>query len=133
MKIYLTGFAISLALLGGCASTDGRYAPACVAFEGDTIELDDGKFVMHKFTDQVDVDDSGNTRDPFPGYPMSGTYRLEGDALHMQSASGTALPVLYLVKADARYRLLTADQFDAWKTNETIDDCALTLGAGDSN
>lgn len=131
MKILLTGMAVSLLLLNGCASTDGRYEPNCVAFEGDTIELADGKFVMDKFTDQVEVDAAGNKQDPFPGYPMSGSHHFEGHVLHLQSDSGTELPNLYRVKSEGRYRLLTAEQYDAWKKNETIDDCALTLRAGD--
>jgi hypothetical protein len=130
MRLLITGVGISFVLLAGCAGSNGKYAPACVAYEGTTIELADGKFVMHKFTDQVEVDAAGNTKDPFPGYPMSGTYRVDGQALHLTSDSDNELPVLYRVKSEGRYRLLTAGQFEAWKTNETIDDCALTLGAG---
>lgn len=130
MKLLITGLGISLVLLTGCASSSGKYAPACVAYEGSTIELADGKFVMDKFTDQVEVDDSGNKKDPFPGYPVSGTYRFEGDVLHLQSDSGIELPNLYRVKNEGRFRLLTAEKFEAWKTDGTIDDCALALGAG---
>ena len=130
MTYLIAGLGVSLVLLAGCAGNSGKYAPACVAFEGDTIELADGKFVLHKFTDQVEVDEAGNTKDPFPGYPMRGTYRFDGHVLYMQSDSDTELPALYRVKVDGRYRLLTATQYEVWMTDETIDDCALTLGAG---
>lgn len=130
MKRLIAGVCIALVLLAGCASGNGKYAPDCVAFEGSTIELADGRFVMDRFTDQVDVNESGKANDPFPGYPASGTYRFDGNVLHLQSDSGTELPVLYRVKSEGRYRLLTAEQFEAWTASETIDDCALTLGAG---
>lgn len=133
MKRPIVGVGIALVLLVGCASNSGTYAPDCVAFEGTTIELADGRFVMDKFTDQVEVDDAGNARNPFPGYPVSGTYRFDGKALHLQPESGAELPVLYRVKGEGRYRLLTAEQFEAWMTSNTIDDCALTLGAGSGN
>ena len=131
MKLRVAGIGIALVLLAGCASNDGKYAPACVAFEGDTIELAGGNFVLHKFTDQVEVDEAGNKKDPFPGYPVRGTYRFDGDVLHMQSDSGSELPMRYLVISEGRKHLLTSEQNDAWKAGETIDDCALTLGAGD--
>ena len=133
MKRPIAGVGIALVLLLGCAGNNGTYAPDCVAFEGTTIELADGRFVMDKFTDQVEVDDTGKVRDPFPGYPVSGTYRFDGNVLHLQSDSGTELPVLYRVKTEGRYRLLTAEQFESWTTSDTIDDCALTLGAGSGN
>jgi hypothetical protein len=130
MRLLITGLGVTLVLFAGCASSGGKYAPACVAYEGSTLELADGRFVMDKFTDQVEVDDSGNKKDPFPGYPLSGTYHFEGDVLHLQSDSGTELPNLYRVKNEELHRLLTAEQLAAWKTDGTIDDCALTLGAG---
>lgn len=132
MRNWTAGLGIACCLLAGCANNSGTYEPACVAFEGDTIKLADGKFVLDKFTDQVEVDESGNKTDPFPGYPVSGTYRIEGDVLHMQADSGTALPDRYLVKSEGRNRLLTAEQHDAWKADGTIDDCALALRAADS-
>lgn len=133
MKRLIAGVVISLVLLAGCANSSGKYAPDCVAFEGNTIELANGRFVLDRFTDQVEVDNTGKPRDPFPGYPVSGTYRFDGNVLHLQSDSATELPVLYRVKSEGRYRLLTAEQFEAWTTSDTIDDCALTLGAGSSN
>jgi len=131
MRALTTGLGIAFFLLAGCANHSGKYAPDCVAFEGDTVDLTDGRFVLDRFTDQVEVDESGNTIDLFPGYPMRGTYRFEGQVLHMQSDSGTALPNRYLVQSEGRKRLLTSEQYDDWKKDGTIDDCALTLGAGD--
>ena len=129
MRLKAAGLGMAFFLLAGCANNSGMYAPDCVAFEGDTVELSDGRFVLDRFTDQVDVDESCNTIDPFPSHPMRGTYRFEGDVLQMQSDAGTDLPNWYLVKSEGHERLLTAEQYDTWKTDGTIDDCALALGA----
>ena len=131
MRTLTTGLGMAFFLLAGCANHSGMYAPDCVAFEGDTVELTDGRFVLDRFTDQVEVDESGNAIDPFPSHPMRGTYRFKGDVLHLQSDAGIALPNWYLVKGEGHKRLLTLEQYDAWKKDGTIDDCALTLGAGD--
>ena len=121
---------LTLASLVGCAGANGTYGPACATFEGQTIRLDRGHFVIDRFTDAVDVDNQGNVRDPFPGYPMRGNYRLDGNMLQMESDSGTQLPRYYLVESDGRKRLLTEEQHKAWTEGGSIDPCALTRGTG---
>lgn len=115
-------------LLCGCASHEGTYSPDCIAYEGSNIRLSDGKFVWEKFTDSVVVDDTGNVVNQFPAYPLQGTYRIEGQALYLESASGESLPTLYLRQHDKRYYLLTAEQFDAWEESAHNHVCALVLG-----
>ena len=101
-------------LLAGCASIDGTYNPACTAFSGNTIELDGGRFVWDKFTDQVFVNDAGEVVDQYPEYPMRGRYRLEGDTIHFDSYEGAPLPSMHLREEDGEVYLLTNEQHESW-------------------
>jgi hypothetical protein len=123
-----------LAVGAGCATSPdiaGTYAPSCVAFEGDTITLSDGTFTWDKFTDEVTVDDAGNTVDPFPGFPVRGTYSIEGAVVHLETAVGELAARLHLVQRPGQVYLLTAGEFAAWQQDGTVPDCALLLGAGE--
>jgi hypothetical protein len=93
--------------LAGCSGTNGFYSPACPMFEGQTITLDSGRFVVDKFTDSVELDDADNAVDPFPGYPMQGDYSIEDNVVYMRSDSGTNLPTMYLAKVGSKKWLLT--------------------------
>ncbi len=115
-------------LLFGCASHDGTYSPDCIAFEGSKIRLSKGQFVWEKFTDAVVVDDAGNVLNQYPGYPMRGSYRIEGQTLYFESATGESLPDFYLQQHNDRYYLFTAEQFAAWQTSGKPAACALVLG-----
>lgn len=121
---------LALGSLVGCAGVNGTYEPGCATFEGETITLDRGHFVVERFTDAVDVDDQGAARDPFPGYPMQGNYRLDDGVLRMESDAGAELPQYYLVESEGRKRLLTGEQYRAWTDGGSIDPCALTRGTG---
>ena len=112
-------------VLSGCASHEGNYAPDCVAFAGDKITLSGGEFVWDKFTDEVIVNDEGEVVDQFPGYPLRGTYRLEGDVVVMETAGGEAMESMYLHQHDDHTYLYTAKQFDAFKSTGQAADCAL--------
>lgn len=112
--------------LSACKSADGVYLPGCAAYAGDRIELDDGSFTWDKFTDQVKVDDAGNRVDPFPGYPMTGTYRVEAPVVTMVIADTGASETLHLHRVDGRLLLLTAAQQADWESSGRYDDCALT-------
>lgn len=116
------------AQLSGCVSHEGTYSPDCIAYEGSNIRLGEGRFVWEKFTDQVFVDEDGNVVNQFPGYPKQGTYRIEGQAVHMESDAGEAMDKMYLHRRDDRYYLLTEEQFDAWKQTGRYADCPLMLG-----
>ena len=115
-------------LLAACVSHEGRYSPVCVAYTGSNIELRGGQFVWEKFTDSVVVDDDGEIVNQFPAYPMQGRYRIDGQAVLMESAAGESLATMYLHQQDHRHYLLTAEQHEAWEGGSTSADCALVLG-----
>lgn len=115
------------ALLVGCVSHEGTYSPDCIAYAGSNISLDDGQFVWEKFTDEVIVNDDGEIVNQFPGYPMRGSYRIEGQTVHMESDAGESLEDMYLHRRDNRQYLLTAEQFRAWEETGKQADCALML------
>ncbi len=118
---------LTAALLVGCVSHEGTYSPGCIAYAGSTISLSDGQFVWEKFTDSVIVDDDGEIINQFPGFPMRGRYRIDGQTLYMESDDGDSLEEMYLHRRDNRQYLLTAEQFEAWETTGKHADCALLL------
>ena len=77
--------------LCGCSSIDGIYTPACMAYEGDEIELVDGRFTWRRFTDQRLVDENGELVDPFPGYPKNGRFVLGDAQLDLMPDGGASL------------------------------------------
>ena len=115
-------------LLFGCASHDGTYSPGCIAYEGSKISLNDGQFVWEKFTDSVAVDDDGNVKNQFPGYPMQGSYRIKGQMLSLDADSGESLANMYLQVYRKRIYLLTAEEFESWERTGTVGACALVSG-----
>ena len=121
-------FLVIAALLSGCVSHEGTYSPDCIAYEGSNIRLGDGRFVWEKFTDSVDVDDAGNIKDPFPGYPLRGSYRIKGQVLSLNAGSGESLANLYLQEYRQCDYLLTADEFETWERTGTVGACALVFG-----
>jgi hypothetical protein len=129
---------LSLPFLAACAAcatnsedVAGMYAPSCVAFEGSTIELSDDRFTWDKFTDEVTVDAAGNTVDPFPGFPVRGTYTVDDDVLRLTTDVGELAAELHLVRRPGQVYLLTAGEFEAWQQDGVVPKCALLLGAGD--
>ncbi len=128
MKARYTATTLIACLLAGCVSHEGTYSPACIAYAGSTIRLSDGQFVWEKFTDAVIVNDDGEIVDQFPGYPLRGTYRIDGQTVTMESASGEAMENMYLHRHDDRYYLLTAKQSEALDKTGKYAACALMLG-----
>lgn len=118
---------LTVLFLAGCASHEGEYSPACVAYAGSIVSLDGSQFVWERFTDQVRVDDDGKVIDPFPGYPRRGSYTLDGRAVYMTSESGESLETMYLHKRDDAYLLLTAEENTSWQQTGSFDECVLTL------
>ena len=117
--------AIVAAAVAGCAGLDGLYAPACATFEGEAIELDGGRFVVHRFTDTVEFDDDGNVINQFPGYPVRGDYQVEGNALLMRADDGTEMPRRYLARVGSERWLLTRPEYDEWTRDGSIGPCTL--------
>lgn len=112
----------------GCVSHEGTYSPDCIAYEGNNISLDNGRFVWEKFTDQVLVDEDGKVVNQFPEYPKQGSYRIEGHTVYMQSDSGEMLETMYLHQRDNNYYLLTREQFEAFERAGRHADCPLMRG-----
>lgn len=123
-RIYLP----LLFFLSACASHEGTYSPACIAFAGDEIELDDGRIRWDKFTDQVVIDDHGETVDQFPDYPKGADYRIDGNRLIIESSSGMPVDTLFLLRRDRSVYLLTPQQHDEWRQTGEYPECALVLG-----
>ena len=117
----------------GCATHEGTYSPGCMAYAGSTISLNDGQFTWEKFTDEVTVDDGGEVINPFPGYPLHGSYRIEGQTVYMESDAGEVMDNLYLREHDRRYYLLTSKQREVAEKTGNFDECALTLGGMSDN
>mgnify|MGYP000225825241 CR=1 FL=1 len=112
MKNKVLLFVPFLAACAGCATdadVAGMYVPSCVAFEGSTIELTDRRFTWDKFTDEVTVDAEGNKLDPFPGFPVRGTYTIEDDELRLTTDVGELAAVLHLVRRPQPSRSRRAD------------------------
>jgi len=124
---------LAVLLLAACNSYEGTYSPSCVAFAGSNIVLTNGRFTWEKFTDAVVVDDEGNVVNQFPGYPMQGSYRIEGRTVHMKATSGEPLADMYLHEHNDRQFLLTEEQSKAWNDTGEIAQCALVLGGNDRN
>ena len=134
MKTTIALLLTTMACVAGCATDSGvtgTYAPSCVAFEGSTIELSDNRFTWDKFTDEVRVDDDGNTVDPFPGFPVEGVYTVEDDVVRLVTDVGELAAELHLVQRPGQVYLLTGAEFRAWRQDGTVPDCALLLGAGE--
>lgn len=126
--------AILLAVcMSGCLSHEGVYLPGCIAFAGDRIMFGDGKFSWEKFTDEVVVDDDGNIVNQFPGYPLHGSFQIDGQLLRMESESGEAMPPMYLHRQDGQHYLLTADEFALWESSGKLADCTLQFNSETAN
>ena len=72
MKLRTLLLASLALIMSGCMTYEGRYAPSCLAYAGSEIQLNDGRYVWSRFTDQVVIDEDGNAVDPFPGFPREG-------------------------------------------------------------
>jgi len=131
----IAGIVLAVAA-SGCAGIDnieGTYAPACIAHEGNTVDLAGGRFVWNKFTDAVEVDADGNEVDPFPGFPVRGTYDRDGKVVRLNTDIGDLAGDLHLVRHADRIYLLTRAEFERWERDRSIDECALALAAGDDS
>ena len=124
----------SLVVAAGCAAETniaGTYTPSCVAYEGNTIELSDSRFTWDKFTDEVLIDEEGNEIDPFPGFPVRGSYVVDDNVVRLKTDVGELAGEMHLVRRPGQVYLLTAAEFDAWERDGTVPECALLLGPGD--
>jgi len=130
MKPLIVTIVLLAPLLTACVSHDGVYSPGCVAYAGSKITLSDGEFVWEKFTDEVVVNDAGETVDRFPGYPLRGTYRIHGQRVLMASSDGEAMEDMYLHRQGDNAYLYTTQQFEHLQSSGKTAECALQLESG---
>ena len=119
----------SFVILSGCTSYEGLYAPACVAYAGSEIRLDDGRYVWTRFTDQVVVDENGNEVDPFPGFPRRGQYKKQDYQITLLGADGEPVHTLFLFRFDGDMYLYTAEETDEFESTGERPSCPLNLQA----
>jgi hypothetical protein len=115
----------ALITLAACTELEGVFEPACMAFEGDRVVLRDGRFEWHRFTDERRIDDKGNVIESFPGYPITGNYKLSRGKVRFNADSGARLADHYLVEEQGALYLLTAEQYKAVSDGDAIPSCAL--------
>ena len=101
----LIAFVVSLA---ACATYDGVYEPACIAYEGDTLVLDAGRFEWRRFTDERVVDKDGEVVAPFPGFPRSGTFGATNGRLELVTDGNDRLQDWFVVDSNAQRYLQPA-------------------------
>jgi hypothetical protein len=128
MSLRLPAAFVLAATLAACASPSGVYAPDCIAYAGDRIELDDGRFAWDKFTDQVRIDEAGQRVDRYPDYPVRGRYLIEDDRITFIAETDVSLPELYLVRRGRQHYLLSTAQYATWQETGDFANCALILG-----
>ncbi len=102
----------------------GTYAPSCMAYEGDTIELHHDSYTWDRFTDIRTLDESGNLADPFPKHPMSGSYTRQGNHYAFLTEDGNTRGYYLVPLADAEY-LLTEEENDSFMKGGDMARCPL--------
>lgn len=119
-------------LLAACASHEGLYEPDCIAYEGDRIELKDGRFEWHRFTDERVVDNDGTIVNSFPDFPKSGTYRIASGRLELVTDKDMRLDDWFVVVRAKQHYLLTTSQHATFLKSDKLPACALRLTRTDS-
>ena len=113
------------AILCGCSSIEGLYAPACTAYEGDEIRLVEGRFTWRRFTDQRTLDEQGQLVDPFPGYPKNGVYEYREPVLILTPDSDSGNTGFFLLDEKRGVYLLTGAEKQRYDIDGEIPACAL--------
>ena len=113
--------------IAACGSLEGTFEPACMAFEGDRVVFAGGRFEWHRFTDERRIDDSGNVIDPFPGYPLTGRYKMRKSVVEFVVAEGTRPDNMVLFETETDVYLLSVEQNAAAIAGEGLPTCPLRL------
>lgn len=121
---------LMLVMLVACASYEGLYEPACIAYEGDRIELRSGRFEWQRFTDERRIDAAGNVIEPFPDFPKTGTYTHETGRLTFVSSDNIRLGDWFLVDRDGQYYLLSDSQYQKYVAAAEFPPCPLKKSSG---
>ena len=119
--------------IAACTDLEGTFEPDCQAFAGDRIVFTNGTFEWHKFTDERRIDEHGNAIDPFPGYPIAGSFKVTGKRVEFVAAEGTKLDDRYLVEENNGVFLLTRQEYDAVHAGNALPRCVLRLSEGKSS
>ena len=128
--LRISVFIASLILIG-CRTVDepleGSFAPACTAFAGDRMSLREGQYSWNKFTDEIRLGADGEPVDPYPDFPKTGAFEVEGNAVRLLDEGGSLFGTWYLHNREDQVLLLNQSQQDAWSTSGTYPDCPLAL------
>ena len=127
MRPQFTFCVLTVILLTGCKQLEGTYYPGCVAFEGDKLVLREGTVVWDRFTDQIIVDVDGKAMDPFPDYPKTGRYKVDGNLLYLELEDSNITRTFHIRRLDDRVLLLNAENLAEWKRTGQYNECVLTL------
>lgn len=121
------GLLVLPAALWACTSQELLFEPSCIAYEGDSVLLRGTQFEWRKFSDQVPMGADSDRANPFPGYPVSGTYRLENERVEFKPENGAEIDDYYMLDhLGARY-LLTAEAHQKFTADGQLQNCALKL------
>ena len=112
-------------LCAACADLDGVFEPDCIAMAGDRFVFAGRTFEWHKFTDMRRVDADGKLVDPFPGYPLTGTFALRESTVELTTAAGERLDDHFLLQRGDSLYLLTRDQHAAVNAGDDLPACVL--------
>lgn len=110
-----------------CASHEGVYEPACIAYEGDRLSLVAGRFEWQRFTDERIVNEAGEAVAPFPGFPKSGTYKVADGRLQLTADDNVRLDDWFTIDHAGQRYLLDAKQHNAFLADGDLPDCVLKL------
>ena len=118
-------FALLALLTAGCANVEGVFEPACIAFEGDRITLDNGRFEWARFTDVRPIGEDGKEIDPFPDYPKNGRYTVQSQTVEFRTDGGDLLDDHYLLEHNGSLYLLTSGQHARFSDGQSLPECVL--------
>ncbi|MGI9204369.1 MAG: hypothetical protein ACR2Q3_10190 [Woeseiaceae bacterium] len=113
--------------LWACTNQELSFEPSCIAYEGDRVILSGNQFEWRKFSDQVPMGADGARANPFPGYPKSGTYRMENERVEFKPKDGSEIADYYMLNQHGARYLLTAEQHQKFAADGQLENCALKL------
>lgn len=121
--VLLAAFAGTL--LAGCATGSGVYEPACIAFEGDRVEIRGKRFVWDRFTDERRIDADGREIDLFPDFPKTGRVEVRAGRVRFYPEAGAPIEMHYLLKRGSATYLLDGEQRASVMSGGDMPDCVL--------
>ena len=96
--------------------------------EGDRFVFSGGTFEWHKFTDERRIGADGELVDPFPGYPLKGSFVLQGPTVELTTAAGDRLEDHFLHERGDSLFLLTREQHATVTAGGEMPACVLRRG-----